>query len=115
MKKQRPKSLVNTMMLTVKNRLEDKCLWYGRSKKDGKWHTADGVVAAWIEQVNQYVLNAYGSKLIHADGHGKCLSKLKINFCSKTHCVVCNMSFSPEKNVPTVDSDKFPLINHWMA
>ena len=107
MKKQRPKSLVKTMMLTVKNRLEDKCLWCGRSKKDGKWHTADGVVAAWIERVYQYVLNAYG--------HGKCLSKLKINFCSKTHCVFCNMSFSPEKNVPTVDSDKFPLINRWMA
>ena len=48
MKKQRPKALVNTMMLTVKNRLEDKCLWCGRSKKDGKWHTADGVVAACL-------------------------------------------------------------------
>ena len=25
------------------------------------------------------------------------------------------MSFSPEKNVLTVDSDKFPLIDRWMA
>ena len=53
--------------------------------------------------------------MIYADGCGKCLSKLKINFLSNTHCVVCNMSFSPEKNVLTVDSDKFLLIDCWMA
>ena len=61
------------------------------------------------------MLKAYGSKLIHADGHDKCLSKLKINFRSKTHCDVCNMSFSPEKNVLTIDSYKFPLNDRWMA
>ena len=61
------------------------------------------------------MLKAYGSKLIHVDGRGKRLSKLKINFCSKTHCVICNIKFLPEKNVLTVDSDKFPLIDCWMA
>ena len=115
MKKQCTKSLIKTTTSTVKDRLEDKCVWCGRSKKDGKWRTVDGVVAEWIERVDCDVFKAYGPKLIHADGCGKCLSKLKINFRSKTHCVVCNMSFSPEKNVLTVDSDDFPLNDCWMA
>ena len=115
MEKQRTKSLVKTTTSTIKNRLEDKCARCGRSKKDGKWCTVDGIVAEWIERVYRDVLKAYGSKLIHADGRGKCLSQLKINFCSKTHSVFSNMGFSPEKNVLTVDSDKFPFIDRWMA
>ena len=86
-----------------------------RSKKDRKWLTVDGIVAEWIESVDHDVLKTYGSNLIDADGRGKCLSKLKINFPSKTHCVVCNMGFSPKKNVLIVDSDKLPLIGCWMA
>ena len=115
MKKQRTKSLVKTMTSAFKDRLQDKCVWCGRSKKDGKWSTVDGVVAEWIERVDHDVFKGYGLKLIHVDGRGKCLSKLKINFCSKTLCVVCNLSFSPEKNVLSVDSDKFVLIDCWMA
>ena len=115
MKKQRTKSLVKTTTSTIKDRLEDKCVWCGRSKKNGKWRTVDGVVAEWIERVDHDELKAYGSKLTCADGRGEGLPKLKINFRSKTHCVVCNTSFSPEKNVLTVDSDKLPLIDCWMA
>ena len=115
MKKQRTKSLVKTTTSTIKDRLEDKCVWCGRSKKNGKWRTVDGVVAEWIERVDHDELKAYGSKLTCADGGGEGLPKLKINFRSKTHCVVCNTSFSPEKNVLTVNSDKLPLIDCWMA
>ena len=115
MKKQRTKSPVKTTTSTIKDRLEDKCVWCGRSKKDGKWRTVDGVVADSIERVDRDVLKACGSKLIHADGRGEYLPKLKINFRSKTHCVVCNSSFSPEKNVLIVDSDKFLPIDCWMA
>ena len=53
MKKQRTKSLVKTTTSTVKDRLEDKYVWCGRSKKDGKWCSVDGVVAEWIEKVDR--------------------------------------------------------------
>ena len=44
-KKQGTKSLVKATTFTVKDKLEEKCRWCCRSKKDGKWRTVDGAIA----------------------------------------------------------------------